>query len=262
MSRIRKNRTFLLGIVLLVTLISILIIYLLPPIPQDLAFHNFADHLSIAGIPNFWNVNSNIGFILVGVFGCRVVLRTTSSPANKIMFLILFLSVMLTGIGSAYYHLRPTNDRLILDRIPMTCVFMTFLSVAISQGISTRWGFILLFPLLSVGISSVLWWHYTETIGVGDLRFYGLVQFLPMLLVPLIFFLFPSKETQKIWTHFAWIIGWYILAKFLEHYDTQILEFTHTISGHSLKHITASFATIYFISIYKEANKICEFPPA
>ena len=255
MPALGNNSNLKLGILAAATLVPILVMYWLPPIPQDLAFHNFADHLPIAGIPNFWNVTSNIGFILVGVIGCRVVLRTTTSPAVKVLFLILFTSVMLIGIGSGYYHLRPSNDRLIFDRIPMTCVFMSFLSVAISQCISTRWGFILLFPFLSVGISSVLWWHYTETIGAGDLRFYGLVQFLPMLLVPLIFILFPSRETRRLWPKFGWIIGWYILAKFLEHYDAEILMFTHTISGHSLKHITASVATIYFIGIFKEITK-------
>jgi hypothetical protein len=33
---------------------------LLPPIPQDQSYHLFADCRTVAGIPNFWNVVSNI----------------------------------------------------------------------------------------------------------------------------------------------------------------------------------------------------------
>jgi hypothetical protein len=36
---------------------------LLPAIPQDQSYHLFADCRAVAGIPNFWNVVSNIPFI-------------------------------------------------------------------------------------------------------------------------------------------------------------------------------------------------------
>ena len=35
---------------------------LLPKIPQDQAYHLFADQRVLVGIPNFWNVVSNIPF--------------------------------------------------------------------------------------------------------------------------------------------------------------------------------------------------------
>ena len=39
------------------------------PIPQDPAYHGFADRRTLFGIPNFWNVFSNLPFVLVGAFG-------------------------------------------------------------------------------------------------------------------------------------------------------------------------------------------------
>jgi hypothetical protein len=249
------NRNIRLAIIAIVFLAAIVIIAQLSPIPQDHAFHNFADNTARAGIPNFWNVVSNLGFLIVGLLGFLIALRASSPFGMKVTYLVLTLSVVLTGIGSAYYHLQPNNDRLVFDRIPMTFVFMAFLSAAISQAISRTWGLILLLPLICLGGCSVVWWHYTETLGSGDLRFYGLVQFLPMLVVPLIFILFPSKENRKIWPQFGWIIGWYTIAKILEQLDREILQFSQFISGHSLKHITASIATIYFISIFKKSTK-------
>jgi hypothetical protein len=53
------------------------VLFLLPPIPQDLRYHEFADHRTVWGIPNFWNVVSNLPFLLVALWG----LRALRSPA-------------------------------------------------------------------------------------------------------------------------------------------------------------------------------------
>jgi hypothetical protein len=250
-----------LSVLLGITIIAIAVITQIPPIPQDLAFHQFADIRVIAGIPNFWNVISNLGFIIVGIAGFRIVWLTPTTVPVQVTFWMLFFGVMLTGIGSAYYHWNPDNDRLVFDRIPMTIVFMSFLSAAIGQAFNKSWGVALLLPLLLLGVGSVMWWHTTEEMGVGDLRFYGMVQFLPMILIPLIFLLFPTEENRKIWPQFGWIIGWYVFAKILEHYDASILKLTHVISGHSLKHIAATVATIYFITVFKGANNLKNTSP-
>src|SRR5262245_66556667 len=48
---------------------SFAILPLLPPIPQDPSYHQFADQRTLLGIPNFWNVVSNLPFVLVGAMG-------------------------------------------------------------------------------------------------------------------------------------------------------------------------------------------------
>jgi len=40
-----------------------------PSITQDQAYHFFGDNRTILGIPNFWNVVSNLPFALVGLLG-------------------------------------------------------------------------------------------------------------------------------------------------------------------------------------------------
>ena len=40
-----------------------------PPIPQDPAYHALADHRTMFNVPNFLNVVSNVGFLIVGGMG-------------------------------------------------------------------------------------------------------------------------------------------------------------------------------------------------
>lgn len=51
-----------------------------PPIPQSLAYHNFADQRTFFGIPNFLDVVSNLPFLIVGMGGLFVV---TSPKVRK-----------------------------------------------------------------------------------------------------------------------------------------------------------------------------------
>jgi hypothetical protein len=72
--------------------ISLAALLLLPPILQDKSYHQFADQRTMLGIPNFWNVISNLPFLAVGVAGLR---RFRNNPAT----FVFFLGVFLTGIG-------------------------------------------------------------------------------------------------------------------------------------------------------------------
>jgi hypothetical protein len=97
-----------------------------------------------------------------------------------------------------------------------------------------------LFPLLvGSGIGSVCYWDWTENMGHGDLRFYALVQFLPIVLIFLILLLFPAQHVGT--KYLLYTFFWYTLAKLLEHFDLQVYTFTNgIISGHTLKHIAAA----------------------
>ena len=61
----RRNVLILLGLLV----VSLLGLLLLPPIPQDQSYHLFADRRTLLGVPNFWNVVSNLPFIAVGAAG-------------------------------------------------------------------------------------------------------------------------------------------------------------------------------------------------
>ena len=227
---------------LAVTLIGLAVVFALPPIPQDPAYHAFADRTALLAVPNFWNVASNVPFLVAGVFGLVSLPKLQPQLATS-SYLVFCLGVMLVGIGSAYYHYAPTNDTLTWDRIPMTIAFMGLFSIVIEDRVSTRLGRRLLWPLVFAGVSSVLYWNWTELQGRGDLRAYGLVQFLPMLLIPLMMLTGKGGGLRAPW---LWgTLGAYVLAKLAEHFDAAIYAANGLVSGHSLKHVLGALAVFW-----------------
>lgn len=232
--------------IIVVGIVSLVLVaaFLSPPIPQDLDYHMFADQRDAYGVPNAFDVLSNIPFVIVGLLGLRLLsggVGPGGLPQLLWHYRIFFLGVLLTGVGSAYYHWRPDNATLFWDRLPMTIGFMAFFSLLVGECISVRLGRILLLPLLVIGVGSALYWYWTEMTGSGDLRFYLLVQFLPIVLTPYILLFFPSTLTEKFWMW--WLTGFYVLAKVLEMTDRFWFDLTGVVSGHTLKHLVAAAAT-------------------
>jgi hypothetical protein len=126
---------------------------LLPPVPQDPAFHEFADTRSWLGIPNFGNVASNFFFLVVAIWGGWELLRRKTAVHVYLIYGVLFAGILLTGIGSACYHWHPDNDRLIWDRMPITIVFMSLLAATVGEWVDRKAGICLLFPLVGLGVS-------------------------------------------------------------------------------------------------------------
>lgn len=224
---------FLYGL-MIVTLIALLP---LPPLLQDQDYHQFADQRELYGIPNFWNVISNLPFIAVGAIGLARFHRNTTT-------IVLFGGVLLTGIGSSYYHLTPNDQTLFWDRLPMTLCFAAILSAVVEERIDAKAGATLLRPLLAVGIFSLLLWGWTD-----DLRLYAWAQFFPFTALVLILSLFPPKYTgARYWGTAAAL---YALAKLLEHFDHQIHSYGGILSGHTLKHLAAAAACFAILRLFQ-----------
>ena len=245
------TRNIRISSLLIVTLAGIVITFCFAPVPQDLDYHSFADKRTVGDIPNFLNVVSNFFFLLTAAYGFVLLSKSNASTSIKTIYAMMFLGILLTGFGSAYYHLAPDNDTLVFDRIPMTIIFMSFFAATIAERIDIQPGKFLLWPLLLLGIISVLWWSYSEKQGQGDLRFYGLVQFFPVILIPLIYLLYPSPVYKKATRLLIWVVLSYIVAKLFEHFDEEIYSATGFISGHSLKHLFASVATFFMVRMFK-----------
>ena len=234
-------------LLLLSSVIMALVIMFVPPVSQDPGYHNFADQRNISGIPHFWNVVTNIPFLVLGITGFFKFQKhelTGVIPDFFRAYLAFFMGLVLTGLGSGYYHLDPLNSTLVGDRMAITVTFMSFFVLIFGETISTRTASRLLLPLLFLGLASVVYWNITENLGTGDLRFYALVQFLPMLLIPLMLLLYGSCLSGRRWI--LAIILVYGAAKIAEMYDQQIYELIG-FSGHSLKHLIAAFGASLFL---------------
>lgn len=210
---------------------------LLPPIPQDQTYHQFADQRTIFGIPNFWNVVSNLPFLAVGAAGLR---RFRQDPAT----VVFFLGVFLTGIGSSYYHWNPNDETLFWDRLPMTLSFAAILAIVVGERVSETTGAILLWPALAVGVFSLLLWLWTD-----DLRLYFWVQFFPALAVVSLFLLYPPKYTGT----FYWIAAGllYAIAKVFEFADEPVYSAGGLLSGHTFKHLAAAAASFAILRYFQ-----------
>lgn len=232
---------------------SILGLWLAGPIPQDPAYHQFADQRRLLGIPNFWNVISNLPMLFIGVlvlWHSLVHWRGRPEGVARWIPLLLGLGIFSACLGSAWYHWAPGNFTLVWDRLPMTLMFMPLLSLLVYDYLGSRPGQAAFFTLLPLGIFSVVYWHYTELAGQGDLRFYAFVQFFPMLIVPFVLWLFPGKTGYVPYIYL--ILGWYIVAKLAEHFDPVIFQTLGFWSGHTLKHLLGSLSLWYVWKLIKD----------
>ena len=210
------------------------------PIPQDPAYHDFADQRMVAGIAHFGDVVTNLGFVLVGIWGLSL-----RPPTD---YKVFFLGVLLTGIGSGYYHLDPNNATLAWDRAPMTMAFMGLMTALIRERVSERWGRWLLGPLVAFGLWSVWYWSRTD-----DLRPYIVAQYVPLVTVLLLLLLFPGPSGA------FWLAGLgYAAAKVAEWLDGPVFEANGILSGHNLKHVFAALGTAAIAAMLARRQRVAQ----
>lgn len=221
---------------LAIVLGSLILLLLQDPIKQDLAYHDFIDNRTVFGIPNFYNVVSNLPFFLVGIFG--VLFCTKQAPVNiEPDWLCFFVGISLVSIGSAYYHCDPDNQSLVWDRLPMTIGFIGLFAALLGEFVDPKLARYGLLPMILIGLSSVLVWHWFD-----DLRFYVWVQFMPLLLIPVMLVLYCSRYTHSYLL--IPVLMLYVVAKMLEAFDMKIFSlFYDEISGHTIKHVFAALGS-------------------
>ena len=221
-------------IVLLLAPLGIMLM-VMAPIPQDLAYHDFADRRAFLGVPNFADVVSNLPFLVVGWMGLRLWLRGGTNGATQ-SWAVFFLGVSLVAFGSGYYHAHPDSVTLAWDRLPMTVAFMALFAALVAEHVRPGLELDMLRGAVLVGVVSVAWWRYTD-----DLRLYAWVQFAPLVALVYIALAFPARHSHR-----GYLVGglvFYALAKAAEHWDAEIFSAAGGIvSGHSLKHLLAAGA--------------------
>jgi hypothetical protein len=235
----------------------------LPPMPQPASYHQFADQRGWLGIPNFGNVASNLVFAVVGVWGLWFLLRSNPEklkqafidPRERWPYIVAFFGLLLTAFGSAYYHLAPSNARLVWDRLPMAIVFASLIAVVIAERISVEAGTKLLPFLVAIAGGSVLEWFRDELHGHGDLRAYAAVQLYATLVLLLALLLKPRYSRTA---DFAIVFGFYLLAKSFETADRYIFAHGHFVSGHTLKHVAAAAAGYWILRMLRRRQPLSD----
>ena len=214
------------------------------PIAQPAHYHNFADRRIWLGIPNAADVLSNLPFLLAGAFGLAAAMRLPPAAPARAAWGLFFAAVMLTTAGSTFYHWAPDTQGLAIDRLPIAwaCAWLTLALLAerVDGRAARPAAQSAAFLLASL---SVWLWYRGEVGGMGDLRAYLFVQFLPVLLIPLVCALFSGGTLLT--GDWVGAIALYVVAKLLELRDADVLQATGLISGHTLKHLFAAAAAAW-----------------
>ncbi|MEQ8762599.1 MAG: ceramidase domain-containing protein [Planctomycetota bacterium] len=247
---VSPSRLWPIGVLLGITVMAL---WIVGPIEQSAEYHDFADQRPLGSLPHAQNVLSNLPFLLVGVFGFLTLARRrrdASTLDDAPIAAALFMGIFLTGSGSAYYHGSPAHATLVWDRLPMTITFMATVALVLQDHFGDRTGRRALLPLLAIGLSSALIWA-----GTGDLRLYALVQFFPLVAIPLLWWRVP-RLTAGLEPLIAALVL-YGLAKGLESLDDPIYRASgHWVSGHALKHLVAAWASFELLRYWRDRRRL------
>ena len=221
-------------------------IFLLPDFPQDQAYHQFADQRTLWGIPNALNTLSNLGFLYAGLWGLMALALKKLIFASSVEIRLaglFFAGLVLTALGSGWYHLNCRDATLAWDRMGMVVTFAGVLGLAAAQKISLRAGQWLGIGSFFAGIAAVLWWQTH-----ANLMPYIVIQFGGMALVAWFAFV-PSKRPGVSW---GLLIICYVVAKLFEAGDAPVFRLSgNWVSGHTLKHVAAAGAAFAFLPAYQ-----------
>ena len=219
------------------------------PILQPTAYHDLADQRALLGIGHFWNVVSNLPFLVVGLMGLDLLRRKTEEAAAG--WTALFGGNVLVAFGSAWYHSNPNDATLIWDRLPIGIAFMGFFTALLVEhldGTAREVARRLLAPLIVLSAAAIWWWQAS-----GDLSLWVWVQAAPMLAVVLVLALLPGRYTHR--RYLAYALACYAAAKLFELGDLQLMQWTGGLmSGHALKHVAAAAGVWCFYVMLRERS--------
>lgn len=212
----------------------------LAPIAQPQGYHRLADMRPLAlgafVLPNAVDVLTSLPFPLVGIAGllrCR-----RAPPAQRTALAMFFAGLALTGAGSAWYHLAPTDASLMWDRLPMTIAFAGAVGAVATERIGAAAGARWLAGWLLLGFASLAVWRLA-----GDLRLYGVAQYGGLVLL-LLWTRLPAAPGAL---RLPWgvLLAAYVAAKGFEVFDREVWALTEgLIAGHALKHVAAALGVV------------------
>lgn len=214
------------------------------PVAQFADYHAFADQASLAGIPHAGDVLSNLPFAVVALWGAWGLRGQLARNPGWGLFLA---GLLLTSIGSSYYHLAPDNARLLWDRLPIALSCAGLLAATHAMYVTPwREGRNTLL-LGAAALAATLWWYWTDLLGHGDLRWYLAFQILPLVLLPAWQALHQAPVAERKLVGAAILL--YAMAKLAELYDHPLQNLLHVVSGHTLKHCLAALAAAVLMKL-------------
>lgn len=244
----RSARNVFLALVALIFILFLAVWGRLPTHDPPEYFH-FADTRLWMGIPNAWNVLTNLPFL-----GVAWILWKVYAPEGNLAYrrpgLWLSVGMLLTAAGSAYFHWDPNPETLFWDRLPMAILFCSIFLLIISDRFAESLGRSLSYPMLGASVATILFWKFAQ-----DVRPYIVLQFGLMVFV-LLAALF-RKATRLSTLSIIGMALIYLAAKLLEVKDETVFHATSEMTaGHALKHLVAAAAMAVFAKGLRPARSL------
>ena len=251
-----ESSTALINLLALCALIAPwLAAWLLPAFAQPQSFHDYADQRVWLGLPHAADVLSNLPFLAVGALGLHFVLhgwhtknRSAFSDQRAAWpYVLLFVGVVLTAVGSAWYHAQPNDATLVWDRMPMALGFAGLVAGTLTDRAPQRisqW----LLAFATVGAGTVLYWNMS-----GNLVPYLVMQvgFIAAALIATAWITPRYTHANRVYA----AAGLYAVAIIFERLDHQVYALLGGwISGHTLKHLAACAAIVVVYSMLRNRS--------
>lgn len=238
MQRIRRRAW---GAVAAAVLLGLALRLLFGPLPQDPAYHRFADDRSFLGVPHAGDVLTSLAILAAAAFGAAVRPRMALGPCESAAANLLVAGTALAALGSALYHWAPANATLVFDRAAMMLAAMPALVLVAADRLDPRFARDALWPATGFGAGAALFWGLSEAAGDGDLWLYALARIAaPVALVPLLV-LRASRHGATSWIWAAVLLQGALAA--FERFDHEIYRASAGIaSGHNLKHVAGALS--------------------
>jgi hypothetical protein len=220
------------------------------PLTRGPAFHVYADQRTWLGIPHAGDVLSNLAFVVVALWA----LQRARSPFAR----LCCAGVALIGIGSATYHVAPSDTTLALDWTPIALGLAFITAAVIDDRFGARAGRTALVVGCLLAIGAVASWlatggtggtlhggladdvrsHLADDMPGGTMLPYVCVQALGVALPPLIALARPGRIPAR---PLLVAVLLFAIARLCAAQDRVVLAMLG-VSGHSLKHIAAALA--------------------
>lgn len=227
--------------------------WVLPSFAQPQSFHDYADQRVWLGLPHAADVLSNLPFLAVGALGLHFVLHGWHTKNRNAFsdqraawpYALLFVGVVLTAFGSAWYHAQPNDATLVWDRLPIALALAGLVAGTLTDRAPQR-TLPLLVAFAAVGAGTVLYWGFTA----------NLVPYLVMQAGFLAAALIATACIPTRYTHANRIYaaaGLYALALIFERLDHPVHALLGGwVSGHTLKHLLACAAIVIVYAMLRE----------
>ncbi|KAH9761640.1 Alkaline phytoceramidase (APHC) [Citrus sinensis] len=132
-----------------------------PKFPSSRESHLFADLRNFFGVPNTLNVLSNFPFLIAGVMGFVLTLQgiffNISFRGEVWGWALFYAGITGVAFGSAYYHLKPDDDRVMWDTLPMMIAYASLFSSLLAERVDAKIGLSCLIALVSVSFLSMIY---------------------------------------------------------------------------------------------------------